>query len=180
MALKDPPCVRPGTREVSIKRFTANDPGFRGKYNTRGGPFSPIDTIDKWSTRDSCLAIPTTRWTMSPSRNRRGILILRRVLYTLGVCREEEMFFSRYQSIIIFNFNWSKIEFLIRLLMRFIIFSKREFNSTRFVVSLKNIYYILYRRMIDILRKSWIVLDKVYSKNQIKIIILIKFSDKKD
>lgn len=47
MALKDPPCVRPGTREVSIKRFTANDPGFRGKYNTRGGPFSPIDTIDK-------------------------------------------------------------------------------------------------------------------------------------
>lgn len=34
--------------------------------------------------------------------------------------------------------------------------------------------------MIDILRKSWIVLDKVYSKNQIKIIILIKYSDKKD
>ena len=50
MALKDPPCVRPGTREVSIKRFTANDPGFRGKYNTRGGPFSPIDTIDQFLT----------------------------------------------------------------------------------------------------------------------------------
>lgn len=142
MALKDPPCVRPGTREVSIKRFTANDPGFRGKYNTRGGPFSPIDTIDKWSTRDSCLAIPTTRWTMSPSRNRRGILILRRVLYTLGVCREEEMFFSRYQSIIIFNFNWSKIEFLIRLLMRFIILSSSILQDLLYRWKIFIIYYI--------------------------------------
>lgn len=38
MALKDPPCVGPGTREVSIKRFTANDPGFRGKYTQGEAP----------------------------------------------------------------------------------------------------------------------------------------------
>lgn len=47
MALKDPPCVRPGTREVSIKRFTANDPGFRGKYNTRGGRPLLADRYDR-------------------------------------------------------------------------------------------------------------------------------------
>lgn len=112
MALKDPPCVRPGTREVSIKRFTANDPGFRGKYNTRGGPFSPIDTIDKWSTRDSCLAIPTTRWTMSPSKNStEDILILRRVLESGGDIRIG-LLFLHLAIIIFFNFEL-KIELLL-------------------------------------------------------------------